>query len=245
MCSFLAPLVARHQKRARSPSRPYACRHVKPTQWGPLLQPPAAPAATGLRLASGCCLVFLTHPGAAADVTALQTQLLRSYDLLGIHPRGVNATPRLTCKSSTPELATDLTSAGRNAPGNQRSPPRNMRAEAQACQSNDAARYISTDATARDMDLLRGLLGDSQISSVGYSYGTWLGAWLRAPVPQRVDHMVLDSNADVTANHLDLTNTSHIPATHSSMTLLPARLATPLPCGWAVLPTKCVPPWQH
>ncbi len=201
--SFLAPLDYASPEKGEITIQAMRVPAMSSQRNGALFFNPGGPGGDGLKVGLGLLHRILTHPGAAADVTALQTQLLRSYDLLGFTPRGVNATPPLTCKSSTPELATDLTSAGRNAPGNQEALHANMRAEAQACQSNDVARYISTDATARDMDLLRGLLGDSQISYLGYSYGTWLGAWYARLFPQRVDRMVLDSNADVTANHLD------------------------------------------
>lgn len=164
---------------------------------------PGGPGGDGISSGLGLLYRILSVRGASADVQTLQTQLLQRYDLLGFSPRGSNETPTLTCESNTPQLATDETSAGRNAPGNQEAAHANMRAETQACQANPIAPYLSTDATARDMDLLRGLMGDAQISYLGYSYGTWLGAWYARLFPQRVNRMVLDSNADVTASHLD------------------------------------------
>ena len=164
---------------------------------------PGGPGGDGLSRGFDLLVKILQQAGATDDVKILQTQLLRGYDLLGFNPRGTDETPPLECKSSTFELATDLTSAGRNAPGNQDAVHANLRATADACQANPIARYLSTDATARDMDLLRGLMGDSQISYIGISYGTWLGAWYARLFPQRVNRMVLDSNADVSADHLD------------------------------------------
>ncbi len=64
-----------------------------------------------------------------------------------------------------------------------------MRAETQACQANPIAPDLSTDAIARDMDLLCGSMGDEQLSYLGYWYGTWLGAWYARLFPQRVNRM--------------------------------------------------------
>jgi pimeloyl-ACP methyl ester carboxylesterase len=42
---------------------------------------------------------------------------------------------------------------------------------------NPLTPYINTEQTVRDMDLIRHLLGDEKLNYIGYSYGTWLGAW--------------------------------------------------------------------
>jgi pimeloyl-ACP methyl ester carboxylesterase len=69
---------------------------------------------------------------------------------------------------------------------------------ARACLDNPLSRHIHTEATARDMDLLRAVLGDEQLNYIGYSYGTWLGSWYARLFPQRVGRMLLDSSLDVT-----------------------------------------------
>ncbi len=58
--------------------------------------------------------------------------------------------------------------------------------------------YVTTEQTVRDMDLLRQLLGAQTIDYVGYSGGTWLGAYYQEYFPQRVGRFVLDSNTDFT-----------------------------------------------
>ncbi|MEG1770713.1 MAG: alpha/beta fold hydrolase, partial [Comamonas sp.] len=52
----------------------------------------------------------------------------------------------------------------------------------------------------RDMDLLRALLGERQLNYIGYSYGTWLGAWYASLFPERVGRMLLDSSMDVSTD---------------------------------------------
>ena len=46
------------------------------------------------------------------------------------------------------------------------------------------------------MDLIRDLLGEEKLNYLGYSYGTWLGAWYASLFPERVGRMVLDSYID-------------------------------------------------
>lgn len=58
--------------------------------------------------------------------------------------------------------------------------------------------YITTDQTVADMNLIRALLGYRVTDYVGYSGGTWLGAYYQKYFPRHVGRFVLDSNADFT-----------------------------------------------
>ncbi len=60
----------------------------------------------------------------------------------------------------------------------------------------DTMRFYSTENTARDMDAIRAALGDDQISFLGISWGTYLGATYATMYPDRVRAMVLDSAYD-------------------------------------------------
>jgi pimeloyl-ACP methyl ester carboxylesterase len=55
---------------------------------------------------------------------------------------------------------------------------------------------MATDDVARDMDLIRAALGEEEISYLGVSYGTLLGATYATLFPQRVRSMVLDAPLD-------------------------------------------------
>ena len=63
------------------------------------------------------------------------------------------------------------------------------------CKANygDTLKFYSTANTARDMDAIRAGLGDEQMSFLGISYGTYLGAVYATLFPDRVRAMVLDS----------------------------------------------------
>ncbi|MEV4918241.1 alpha/beta hydrolase [Streptomyces tirandamycinicus] len=66
------------------------------------------------------------------------------------------------------------------------------------CEQRDARllRYVSTADTARDLDRLRQAVGDEQLSFLGVSYGSFLGATYANLFPGKVRAMVLDGNID-------------------------------------------------
>lgn len=53
--------------------------------------------------------------------------------------------------------------------------------------------FAGTADAARDMDVIRGALGESKLSYLGYSYGTYLGAVYTQMFPARAGRIVLDS----------------------------------------------------
>lgn len=53
--------------------------------------------------------------------------------------------------------------------------------------------FAGTANAARDMDVIRGALGESKLSYLGYSYGTYLGAVCTQMFPGRAGRIVLDS----------------------------------------------------
>jgi len=60
--------------------------------------------------------------------------------------------------------------------------------------------HVSTMETVRDLDLLRGLVGDAKLNYFGASYGTRIGALYAEMFPQRVGRMILDGAVDVNNN---------------------------------------------
>ena len=129
---------------------------------------------------------------------ALQLRLLDEYDMVGFSPRGVGASTRLQCATNEQKRFVDFSPTGWDTPENLANAHYNGCKQAEACLKNPLTPYINTDATARDMDLLRHLLGEDRLNYVGFSYGTLLGAWYASLFPDRVGRMVLDSSLDYT-----------------------------------------------
>lgn len=62
--------------------------------------------------------------------------------------------------------------------------------------SGELVDHVSTVETARDMDVLRAVLGDEQMHYVGFSYGTTLGSVYATYFPERSERLVLDGATD-------------------------------------------------
>src|SRR5690606_23966786 len=58
--------------------------------------------------------------------------------------------------------------------------------------------HVDTISVARDLDVLRAVLGDEALTYLGFSYGTELGATYAALFPERVGRLVLDGALDPT-----------------------------------------------
>ena len=58
----------------------------------------------------------------------------------------------------------------------------------------DILEHVSTANVARDMDQIRGLLGESKLNYLGFSYGTFLGATYANLFPRNYRAMVLDAS---------------------------------------------------
>lgn len=130
-------------------------------------------------------------------------QVQRRFDLIGFDPRGVGVSTPLECRSDAWLEGVDNSVSGRTAE-NIAAQARNTQAIAAACAGNPLTRHIHTDATARDLDLMRQILGGDKLHFYGASYGTWLGLWYAGLFPGNVGKMVLDSTADFTASLQDI-----------------------------------------
>jgi pimeloyl-ACP methyl ester carboxylesterase len=169
---------------------------------GAILINPGGPGQDGLLFGAVVARYAITAQAPTTTAKELQ-QLSATYDFVGFSPRGVGSSVQLSCKSSisTPFINFYTDRSEENV--------RNMLTEArlyaEACQRNPLSNYINTEQTARDMDLIRILLGDSKLNYLGYSYGTWLGAWYAKLFPQTTGNFVLDSNVDFSRRSLNET----------------------------------------
>lgn len=124
----------------------------------------------------------------------LPSSVLKSYDLVGFDPRGMGRSSPVSC-NLTPEQEEWL------RPYKAATYAKDVawaRTVADKCREKmgDRLPHITTRNTARDMDLVRAILGSKKISYVGYSYGTYLGAVYAQLFPGRADRFVLDSAVD-------------------------------------------------
>lgn len=164
--------------------------------------------ATGDRIGS-----LVLNPGGPGGSGVEYTRAARSvlsagvrerFDTVGFDPRGVAASSPVRCLSAkqmdtylngdpTPDDAADIATLRRNA-----------QAMANGCErrEGDLLAHISTEDSARDMDILRSALGDKKLTYLGKSYGTYLGALYAQLFPKRVRALVLDGAVDPKATGL-------------------------------------------
>ena len=153
---------------------------------GILLVNPGGPGGSGLSLASFVAQ-GLSHAVAAR------------YDIVGFDTRGVGASvPSLHCDPGffareRPDYIPANAAAERVLIGR-------ARGYAADCERKYGwlLPYTTTANIARDMDWIRAALGQSKLSYLGYSYGTYIGQVYATLFPHRVDRMVLDSSVDPT-----------------------------------------------
>jgi pimeloyl-ACP methyl ester carboxylesterase len=153
---------------------------------GALVVNPGGPGGSGVQYALGAR-------------TELPAAVRARFDIVGFDPRGVGASePALTCLTG-PEL--DQYFATDDAPANAAQLAvvvRQSKLYAARCEQRSAALlpYVGTQDAARDLDVLRSALGESQLTYLGKSYGTYLGAWYAQLFPRHVRALVLDGAVD-------------------------------------------------
>lgn len=175
--------------------------------------------ATGPGKRLGSLLVNPGGPGGSA-VGYLQqyagvgypAEVRARYDMVAVDPRGVARSEPVECldgRTMDAYTQTDTT------PDDRREKTRLVDAYkkfAEGCGAHapKLLRHVSTVEAARDMDILRAILGDRRLTYVGASYGTFLGATYAGLFPDRVGRLVLDGAMDpsLPARRLNLDQTA-------------------------------------
>ncbi|NUP46594.1 MAG: alpha/beta fold hydrolase [Catenulispora sp.] len=157
-------------------------------------------ASTGGSARRGILMVDPGGPGSDGSALATRTaksqpELLSAYDIIGFAPRGVAPSTTLDCGIDWSQY-TSISDERDRSPANTAQQLADARLVGQSCGAAPLAPYVTTDQTIRDMDLIRALLGERKVNYLGFSYGTWLGAWYAATFQARADRFVLDSNMD-------------------------------------------------
>lgn len=124
--------------------------------------------------------------------------LLENFDVLGFDPRGVGESSPVSCLSDAERDVSDAKTYTSDEAG-----LAEMRADAKVfgekCLENTGPVLgeVDTQSSARDMDVIRHVVGDEKLNYLGYSYGTQLGATYAGLYPENVGRMVLDGAIDL------------------------------------------------
>ncbi|MDF3300660.1 alpha/beta hydrolase [Streptomyces tropicalis] len=161
--------------------------------------------ATGKGKALGSLVVNPGGPGGSAIGYLQQyagvgypASVRARYDMVAVDPRGVARSEPVEClgdRAMDAYTQTDLTPDDRKETEALSGAFRTF-AEGCGAHAPSLLRHVSTVEAARDMDILRAVLGDPKLNYVGASYGTFLGATYAGLYPERVGRMVLDGAMD-------------------------------------------------
>ncbi|MEU2282828.1 alpha/beta fold hydrolase [Streptomyces sp. NPDC013178] len=137
-----------------------------------------------------------TLPAFGEDYAALRTR----YDLVSFDPRGVGRSAPVRCENDqqldayfqqdmTPDDSVERTTLLDNT-----------KEFNEACEDNSKRMlpHVRTTDAARDMDLMRQVLGDTKLHYFGISYGTELGGVYAHLFPRNVGRAVFDAVVDPT-----------------------------------------------
>lgn len=135
----------------------------------------------------------------------LGTEELRSnWNILGFDPRGVGRSSAVECLSDA-EYDEFLYGVSGYEIGSEEdiAVAREATEEfAAKCLENTGPllEFVDTVSAARDMDVLRAVVGESNLNFLGYSYGSFLGTTYATLYPERVGRFVLDGAIDPTVS---------------------------------------------
>ena len=135
----------------------------------------------------------------------LGTDDLRSdWNLLGFDPRGVGKSSAVECLSDSEYDEFLYGVSGFEISSEEDIAVARSATEdfANKCLENTGAllEFVDTVSAAKDMDVLRAVLGESKLNFLGYSYGSFLGTTYATLFPDRVGRFVLDGAIDPTVS---------------------------------------------
>jgi len=129
---------------------------------------------------------------------AFGKRLMDSFDIVGFDPRGVAQSTPLDCLT---DQEVDVFIAIDGTPDNEQELKASLEISinlANSCESiaNNLIAHVGTQEAARDMDIIRELVGDEKLNFLGASYGTYLGGMYAEIFPDKVGRLVLDGAVD-------------------------------------------------
>lgn len=149
--------------------------------------------------------VLLVNPGGPGDSgvdfavrrakSHFSTDIQEKFDIVGFDPRGVGGSNPVKC--STKLLDQRPSAYPRNQAQFDRLAEYN-RALRQDCRRHTGPLFDHADtlSVVRDMDALRGALGEEKINYFGHSYGTLIGEQYAEEYGDRIRSMALTANVD-------------------------------------------------
>lgn len=161
---------------------------------------PAAVPATRI----GTLFIYAGGPGSSGwdwvqtFATSASPEIRNRFDIVGFDPRGVRRSQPVNCLDGPAYRAQWAQVATRPGPQSLGTAVRLAKEWDAACQAHSGGLlpHIGTKSQARDLDLLREAVGDSQLTYFGGSYASYVGTVYASMFPERTRALLLDSGYD-------------------------------------------------
>lgn len=148
---------------------------------------------------------------------AVSARLQSNYDIVGFDPRGVNHSSAVACYDDPAEMDAflfdipeDVGPVGSDSWLDAGEAMNKKFGEACLEHTGELLGFVDTVSAARDLDLLRAILGDKKLNYLGYSYGTFLGATYAELFPQNTGRLVFDGAMDPATTDYEVTETQAV-----------------------------------
>ena len=159
---------------------------------GSLLTNPGGPGASGVDFVEG-------------DREKFDGALHAHFDIIGFDPRGLGRSEPIKCLDDKTQDALSEQDLPKDPAARKARIEKDSKDLAAACEKNsgDLLPFIGSKYVAKDMDVMRQVLGDKKLNYLGISYGTYIGAVYAEQFPDKVGRMVLDGAVDPNADQLE------------------------------------------
>ncbi|MFD5464922.1 alpha/beta hydrolase [Kitasatospora sp. NPDC127059] len=127
------------------------------------------------------------------------------FDVIGFDPRGTGDSSPVVCYDDKQLDAVNQLDSPDDPAERKAAHVKQSTDHAAACQAKSGRLlpFVGTRNTARDLDVLRAVVGDRKLNYLGISYGTYLGALYAEEFPQNTGRLILDGAVDPAQDTLD------------------------------------------
>lgn len=124
--------------------------------------------------------------------------VLKKYDIVGVDPRGVGKSSPIDCVTDKERIEAAESDPDPDTDAEIEESRKRFTAHGKGCveDADSLASHVSTVEGARDLDVVRALVGAKTFDWFGASYGTMVGAAYATLFPDTVGRMVLDGAVD-------------------------------------------------
>ena len=140
-------------------------------------------------------------------IPTLPDSVRERFDLIGFDPRGVgSSTPAVWCNSDADNDRLRADPQVDYSPKGVEHIENETKAFVQRCvdkMGKECLANVGTANVVKDLDAIRGAVGDEKLTYLGYSYGTRIGGSYAEEFPTKVRAMILDGAVDPNADPIE------------------------------------------